>query len=182
MPRQRPKGSSTTPLNLNSIPLNISSSPSALKKSQNSQSPSAQANPPSFPQTGNPSGAFAAPPAFPDFGPSDYFVPAQSEELPPQQLDSLFQSSIYPDPFRDDHHGESPTIADNNDNKGEVFTVQTTAVNVVSPVTSENPLFGSGNLGRGVSVWSFYFISFYYYFLGKSFEERPNRVYKYNRE
>ncbi|CAG9768190.1 unnamed protein product [Ceutorhynchus assimilis] len=146
MPRQRPKGSSQTPLNLNSIPLNICSSPSASKKSQNSQSPNTQGNPPSV-------NAFSNPPHFPDFGPSDYFV-AQSEELPhqQQQLDSLFQSSIYPDPFRDDHGGESPTTtSDNNGNKGAEGGQTVATVNVASPLTSDNPLFGSGNLGGGIS-------------------------------
>ncbi|XP_066149300.1 AP2-associated protein kinase 1 isoform X1 [Euwallacea fornicatus] len=140
MPRQRPKGSATTPLNLNNIPLNITSSPNASKKSQNS--PNSQLT-----QGNNPS-SFASPPVFPDFPPAgDYFQ--KGDELPPQQLDSLFQSSIYPDPFRDDHAAMSD--ADNNGNsKGEGFGAATT-VTVVSPVAGDVPLFGSGSLGRGVS-------------------------------
>ncbi|KAH1018870.1 hypothetical protein HUJ05_006555 [Dendroctonus ponderosae] len=151
MPRQRPKGNTTTPLKLNSIPLSISSSPSASKKAQSSQSPTSQVNVPAFqPQSaGNPS-AFSNPPVFPDFRPDSYFPPAQGEELPPQQLDSLFQSSIYPDPFRDDHHSNEQLsiTTDNNGSKTESFVVQT-AVNVVSPVAADISLFGSGSLGRG---------------------------------
>ncbi|XP_050316221.1 BMP-2-inducible protein kinase isoform X1 [Anthonomus grandis grandis] len=154
-PRQRPKGSSTTPLNLNNIPLSISSSPGggSVKKPQNSQSPGTQTTPfPTHHPSGNPSQTpsnipFVNP--FPDFGSnSNYF----GEELLPQhqQLDSLFQSSIYPDPFRDDSRGKGgsspPVLAD----KSEGVPVGV-APNVLSPVTSENPLFSTGSLGRGVS-------------------------------
>ncbi|XP_076264349.1 numb-associated kinase [Rhynchophorus ferrugineus] len=156
MPRQRPKGNTATPLNLNSIPLNISSSPGSSKKSQSSQSPNTQSSQVPF-QSVPPSNvphAFSNSPAFPDFDLSDYFLPTQgSADLPPQQLDSLFQSSVYPDPFRDDHHStSSSTAADNNGNKNDSFQVQGPAgINIVSPVTSENPLFGSGSLGHGAS-------------------------------
>ncbi|XP_030761493.1 LOW QUALITY PROTEIN: AP2-associated protein kinase 1 [Sitophilus oryzae] len=159
MPRQRPKATATAPLNLNSIPLNISSSPGSSKKSQNSQSPNTQSNPVPFqaaPPPGNVPSTFSNSPAFPDFGPSDYFSPQSQagSELPPQQLDSLFQSSMYPDPFRDDHGGASPTASDTNGNKGgESFPMQVggMGINIVTPTSSDNPLFGSGNLGHGTS-------------------------------
>lgn len=128
MPRQRPKGSSTTPLNLNNIPLTLSPSPTTSKKSQ---SPVAQTNfqpPVTYPS----SFQAPAPPQQPFFPPP---------EEPPKQLDSLFQSSIYPDPFRDDNAAESPTNETTNGNQ--------VTTNVVSPVSPENPLFGSGNLSQG---------------------------------
>ncbi|KAL1502386.1 hypothetical protein ABEB36_007533 [Hypothenemus hampei] len=158
MPRQRPKANPTTPLNLNSIPLNINSSPGASKKSQNSQSPNSLVNPPSSQQQGNQQqlSAFSNPPvAFADFGPGDYFPATQNEELPQQQLDSLFQSSIYPDPFRDDqHHADDGGLitTDNNGNKNENFVAPVTpAVAMVSPAASNSPLFGSGSLGHTIS-------------------------------
>lgn len=154
MPRQRPKGNTATPLNLTSIPLNISSSPGSSKKSQSSQSPNTQSSQVPFQNvpSSNVPHAFSNSPAFPDFGPSDYFQSSQGgTDLPPQQLDSLFQSSIYPDPFRDDLSASSVPSADNNGNKSDSFQVQgPTGINIVSPVTSENPLFGSGSLGHGV--------------------------------
>ncbi|KYB28782.1 AP2-associated protein kinase 1-like Protein [Tribolium castaneum] len=114
MPRQRPKGSSTTPLNLNNIPLTLSPSPTTSKKSQ---SPVTQPPVTTYPSN------FQTQPTF----------------EPVKQLDSLFQSSIYPDPFRDDNNAtESPTNEANNG-----------GAQVKSPASPENPLFGSGNLNQG---------------------------------
>ncbi|XP_044268991.1 serine/threonine-protein kinase sel-5 isoform X2 [Tribolium madens] len=109
MPRQRPKGSSTTPLNLTNLPLTLSPSPTTSKKSQS---------------------------------PITVTYPSNFQTQQPKQLDSLFQSSIYPDPFRDDNTSESPTNEPNNGGGGQVM----------SPVSSENPLFGSGNLNQGAQV------------------------------
>ncbi|XP_063910148.1 AP2-associated protein kinase 1 [Zophobas morio] len=148
MPRQRPKGSSTTPLNLNNIPLTLSPSPTTSKKSQ---SPVAQPNFQS--NVTYPSGFQSAATAAPDYQPS-FFPPTNPEPANKQQLDSLFQSSIYPDPFRDDGAAESPTNAGAGDgangNKQEGFAVQgaAAAAAVISPVSPENPLFGSGNLSQ----------------------------------
>ncbi|KAJ8944739.1 hypothetical protein NQ314_009392 [Rhamnusium bicolor] len=122
MPRQRPKGSSTTPLNLNNIPLTISPSPTSAKKSQ---SPVAQ-----LPQQQN------------------------FQELPQPHLESLFQSSIYPDPFRDDTASPATITDVNNGNKTDNFSNQSPAgvpVNVVSPISPENSLFGSGNINQGLA-------------------------------
>ncbi|XP_060520244.1 uncharacterized protein LOC132698277 [Cylas formicarius] len=117
MPRQRPKGTAAAPLTLNSIPLTISPSPGSKK----SQSPIATV---SAPGSGVSYGsAFPTPTSFP----GDYFPQTQ------QPFDALFQSSIYPDPFRDDPSSGSPAEA---------------VVNVTSPGSGENQLFGSGNLGR----------------------------------
>ncbi|RZC38773.1 Pkinase domain containing protein, partial [Asbolus verrucosus] len=148
MPRQRPKGSSTTPLNLNNIPLTLSPSPTTSKKSQ---SPVAQANFQS--NVTYPSNFQAATPA-PEFqaGQPSFFPPSQ--DPPNKHLDSLFQSSIYPDPFRDDNASESPTGAANdasNGNKQENFPAQgasAVSTSVMSPVSPDNPLFGSGNLNQ----------------------------------
>ena len=148
MPRQRPKGSSTTPLNLNTLPLTLSPSPTTSKKSQ---SPVAQPNFQS--NVTYPSGFQSAATAAPDYQPS-FFPPTNPEPANKQQLDSLFQSSIYPDPFRDDGAAESPTNAGAGDgangNKQEGFAVQgaAAAAAVISPVSPENPLFGSGNLSQ----------------------------------
>ncbi|CAH1998947.1 unnamed protein product [Acanthoscelides obtectus] len=124
MPRQRPKGSSSTPLNLNNIPLTLSPSPTLTKKSH-SPSLASQGNAfnPTFPQS--------------SFSPQALF-PATSDIAPPPvpQLDSLFQSSVYPDPFRDDS-GTSPTSLEGTGSKSEA----TTPMN-----PSENPLMGSGSM------------------------------------
>ncbi|XP_028132528.2 uncharacterized protein LOC114327995 [Diabrotica virgifera virgifera] len=154
MPRQRPKGSSATPLNLNNIPLTLCPSPTLAKKSQSPVVPAAQTNfqgnvpyNPPFPAPSSNS-------SNQNFSPNFFPTP----EMPPPHLDSLFQSSIYPDPFRDDS-GASPTTADaNNGNKIESrdnFMSQAPAslpVNIVSPVSPENPLFDTGSVTQGVSL------------------------------
>ncbi|CAG9824548.1 unnamed protein product [Phaedon cochleariae] len=146
MPRQRPKGSSAAPpLNLANIPLNICPSPTLAKKSH---SPIVQQNfqgnlpyTPTFPANINTENS--------NFSPSFFPTPDLAQPL----LESLFQSSVYPDPFRDDTSA-SPTVSNselNNENKMDNFTNQAPSslpVNVVSPVTSENPLFGSGNISQ----------------------------------
>ncbi|KAG5899354.1 hypothetical protein JTB14_036843 [Gonioctena quinquepunctata] len=152
MPRQRPKGSSTTPLNLNNLPLNICPSPTLSKKSQ---SPVAQSIPQSF------QGNLPYTPTFPatvnsntpTFSP--IFFPASDLPQPPH-LESLFQSSIYPDPFRDDSAASPTTITDvSNGNKMDNFVSQAPTslpVNVMSPISPENPLFGSGGVSHGVAL------------------------------
>ncbi|XP_018577181.1 AP2-associated protein kinase 1 [Anoplophora glabripennis] len=159
MPRQRPKGSSSTPLNLNNIPLTISPSPTSIKKSQ---SPIAQ-----IPQQQNFQGniSYAAP--FPSainanpqsFSPARDFQPksaffSSGAEVPQPHLDSLFQSSIYPDPFRDDTSSPTTLTDIPNGNKTDNFSNQSPAgvpVNVVSPLSPENPLFGSGSVNHGIT-------------------------------
>nr|CAI5855553.1 unnamed protein product [Callosobruchus analis] len=122
MPRQRPKGSSSTPLNLNNIPLTLSPSPTLTKKSHS----------PSLSTQGN---AFNSPFPQSTFSPQALFPASNEIAAPPSQLDSLFQSSVYPDPFRDDS-GASPTAQESNGNKSESTT----------PMNPENPLMGSGSV------------------------------------
>ncbi|CAH0546099.1 unnamed protein product [Brassicogethes aeneus] len=127
MPRQRPKASSTTPLTIQSIPLTICPSPTlAAKKSQSPVTSAAQ----NFQGTA---------PAFP---PPPLFPPPPAEK----RLDSLFQSSVYPDPFRDE--GASPGAESEEPPQGPA------SVGLVSPEAAESPvLFGSGNVARsGVSA------------------------------
>ncbi|KAJ8919930.1 hypothetical protein NQ315_006459 [Exocentrus adspersus] len=138
MPRQRPKGSSSTPLNLNNIPLTISPSPTSIKKSQ---SPVSQ--PPNFQVPGNVS--YTAP-----FNSNAQTFSPTKPFLPQPHLDSLFQSSVYPDPFRDDA-AASPTDVTNG-NKADNYQNQSPAgVGVTSPMSPENPLFGSGSINHGIA-------------------------------
>lgn len=151
MPRQRPKGSSTTPLNLNNIPLTISPSPTLVKKSQSPIVPTTQQNFPGniaygsgFSNTPNPTPTFS-----PDFHTKTDFFPT---DLTQPRLDSLFQSSIYPDPFRDDKNDASPTVADMcNGNKADLPNTQP---NIATPVSPDNPLFGSDAMNQSMTMKS----------------------------
>nr|XP_023024483.1 uncharacterized protein LOC111512577 [Leptinotarsa decemlineata] len=148
MPRQRPKGSSATPLNLSNIPLNICPSPTLTKKSQSPVGSNSQGNlpyTPTFPTTVNSNN--------PSFSPNFF----STSDLPQPHLDSLFQSSIYPDPFRDDTATASPTTVTDvsNGNKMDNFVSQAPTslpVNVISSILPENTLFGSGSINQGISL------------------------------
>lgn len=151
MPRQRPKGSSATPLNLNNIPLTLSPSPTISKKSQ---SPVTQlnfqtniTNPPNF-QT--PSTATS------EYSPNQSAFFPSAQKPPSKHLDSLFQSSVYPDPFRDDL-SDSPTNDTNSTNKQETNLITN---NVISPTALEKPLFTENlnqiNQGKGLTESSNY--------------------------
>lgn len=147
MPRQRPKGTSTTPFNLTNIPLTISSSPTSSKRSQ---SPVTQVSVPqnvqgnasfmlSFPANTNPNYLSI----------SDYQDNAtiffQNSDLPQPHLESLFQSSVYPDPFRDELATSSPTTVIDFNNETKCDIVPSIPLNL-SPVSPDNPLFGSGSI------------------------------------
>ncbi|XP_049819668.1 AP2-associated protein kinase 1 isoform X2 [Aethina tumida] len=133
MPRQRPKGSSSAPLNLNTIPLNICPSPTSTKK-LSSQSPSQLYQPGTTTTTVTTTTTTTPASYIPQFTPP----PVQSQQQK-HHLDSLFQSSIYPDPFRDEGGTVSPStkVAEVDD------------VTLVSPHSPDNPLLGSGG-GAGV--------------------------------
>lgn len=144
MPRQRPKASSTTPLNLNNLPLTLSPSPTAKK----SQSPITFTDShfqtyPSTAKTNIVQQTFAGAPTqiFPasqSYSPaafqSNQFFPSQ--ENSEKSLDNLFQSSIYPDPFRDDQSA-SPSLSA----KAEFDSVNSTdpQVPVTSPISPNQP-------------------------------------------
>lgn len=102
MPRQRPKGNSTTPLNLTNIPLALNPSPTTVKKSQ-SPVTSIDNQFQAFPQKSN-----LAQPNYPATTTAYSTVfpanaqPFYPQEAPEKDLDNLFQSSVYPDPFRDE--------------------------------------------------------------------------------
>lgn len=146
MPRQRPKGSSANPLNLNNLPLTLSPSPTTVKKSQ---------SPVTFtdnqiPRQNYPNTAYST--TFPansqNFTSTSPFQNSQSffpnPESTEKHFENLFQSSIYPDPFRD----ESGKI----DGEPDIPVTQSNMpVNVVSPVTPDQPLMGSGHLLSGMS-------------------------------
>lgn len=117
MPRQRPKGSASQPIG-SALPLTISASPTNIPKK--SQSPVTTNDSTAF----TPNVAFQSfPPVQPTFQTSPsyqhgtqmqvttasafhttqtFFPPNSSQEHPDANLDNLFQSSVYPDPFRDD--------------------------------------------------------------------------------
>ena len=112
-PRQRPKGSSSQPLILNNISLTLNPSPTTvMKKSQSPVTSSSVTDyqsfttkptiMQSFPQ-GNYSPSLTSNLTFASTiqEPSRYFT-TQKHDLKDQHFDDLFQSSIYPDPFRDD--------------------------------------------------------------------------------
>lgn len=133
MPRQRPKGNSTTPLNLNNIPLTISPSPTsfAKKSSQSPQNVTTTTNNSLTTTTTSVATTTTTTTSFsPNFDQPNNFFP--NSEIPQQHLDSLFQSSVYPDPFRDDGSGQSQDKDEKNVNS--------------TPVSPENPLFGSGTI------------------------------------
>nr|XP_022917982.1 AP2-associated protein kinase 1 isoform X2 [Onthophagus taurus] len=130
MPRQRPKGNSTQPLTLNNIPLTLSPSPTTVKKSQSpvthskltpiqnfNPNSSSTSNYISFPQQQQQqSSAISAFPVPPQF------FPSPNQEDRPQDrnnFENLFQSSIYPDPFRDDSN-TSPSVPVKNPVEFEV--------------------------------------------------------------
>ncbi|KAK9881410.1 hypothetical protein WA026_016300 [Henosepilachna vigintioctopunctata] len=111
IPRQRPKGTATTPLNLKNLPLNISPSPTASKKSQSpvaatiSPSYSVSSLPPqAFPSSGAENLTFV--PEFPN-QPSASFTAMSSNDLQQENLDQLFESG-YSDPFKDESHSTTP--------------------------------------------------------------------------
>lgn len=119
MPRQRPKASSSTPLNLTNLPLTLSPSPTA-KKSQSPvvsnadnqfQSFQAKTNTvqQTFPTNNQIFPSTVATQSFsPAFQHTQFF--SSSQENSEKNLENLFQSSIYPDPFRDENNS-SPSIS-----------------------------------------------------------------------
>lgn len=140
MPRQRPKGSSSTPLTLNNIPLTLSPSPKTVKKSEspvtltdNQFHRTTQAafnTNTQYSTAGNPSYPASTP-----FQSSQPFYPVQTTpEVRDKSLENLFQSSRYPDPFRD----ETANKIETEENPG--------LVNIVSPISPDQPISGSGSL------------------------------------
>ncbi|KAF5290296.1 hypothetical protein FQR65_LT11630 [Abscondita terminalis] len=125
MPRQRPKGSSATPLNLTNLPLTLSPSPTTTKKSQSPVTFDNQfrMNQQNYP----PPVAFSSPSPFQN----TQFFPAPNQES--EKFDNLFQSSIYPDPFRDEGNVEEELISN-------------VPVSVASPNTPDQNVLGSNGL------------------------------------
>lgn len=164
MPRQRPKGNTSAPLTLNNIPLTISPSPTTVKKSQSpvippdnqyqsfAQKPPLQ-NPPSQSQNypsnpnfsaGYPSSTtptFTAPTVFQN---PQQFYPSSSQEASEKNLENLFQSSVYPDPFRDDGNIKTEFDSRSTVAQGEPQV----SVNLISPNTPERMLVGSNNINN----------------------------------
>lgn len=124
MPRQRPKGSSANPLNLTNLPLTLSPSPTTTKKSQ---------SPVTFDNQFRNMNQQTYPVAFPSTSPFQnlQFFPAPNQET--EKFDTLFQSSIYPDPFRDESKVEEELISN-------------VPVSLASPNTPEQTMLGSGSL------------------------------------
>lgn len=155
MPRQRPKGSSAAPLNLNNLPLTLSPSPTAVKKSQ---SPVATDNhyhsfqqklnlvqqnyttttsyPASFPVTTQ---SFSPVPIFQN---TQTFFSSSQQDTSEKQLENLFQSSIYPDPFRDDSGVKLDTLGNTPLSDTHV------PPNFTSPTSPEQPRMGSGVISQ----------------------------------
>lgn len=159
MPRQRPKGSSAAPLHLNNIPLTLSPSPTTVKKSQ-SPVTSSDNQYQSFPQkstvaqtnfatntnypTNFPAGTQSFSPV-PGFQNAQTFFPSSQPEANEKQLENLFQSSIYPDPFRDETGGKMEFEAGNT-------PASDTHVppNFSSPTSPERPRMGSGIMTQNI--------------------------------
>lgn len=119
MPRQRPKGAGATPLNLNT--LTLSPSPTTTITVKKSQSPlTANFQITTTPEKNPQQQLFQAS----QQNPQQQIFQQEQEQV---QLDSLFQSTIYPDPFRDDSVQLSP-----GENRKDT--------------PPENQLFGSGSL------------------------------------
>lgn len=110
MPRQRPKGGSTQPINLNTIPLTLSPSPTTVKKSQ---SPVTSVEFPIYTTKPTVPAAFTPPNIQQQhannnnnnnnnqsFSPAFQATTTNTPNLFPSQ-DNLFPSTGYPDPFRD---------------------------------------------------------------------------------
>lgn len=105
MPRQRPKGSSATPLNLNNLPLALNTSPTATKKTTQSPVTFGESQ---FARSGTsfPSNASSFPVKPDNFPGANQFQNSQSffvqKEVKEKSLDTLFNSTMYPDPFREE--------------------------------------------------------------------------------
>lgn len=147
MPRQRPKASSSTPLNLTNLPLTLSPSPTTAKKSQSPvisttdnqfQAFQSKANviQQTFP-TNNQIFPATSQSFSPAFQTTQFF--SSSQENPEKNLENLFQSSIYPDPFRDES-ATSPSMSKKSSYDAD------SQVSVTSPV-SPNQSFNSSALG-----------------------------------
>lgn len=154
MPRQRPKGTSAAPLNLGNIPLTISPSPTSAKISQ---SPIAQCSMPQTVQGNTPqTSAFANNNTNLKFTPNTECQPQPNffptPDIQQPQFDSLFQSSIYPDPFRDEVVAHSPTAK--IDVTGDYRTDYVNQAMPppmplnLSPVSPDNPLFDGENVNQ----------------------------------
>lgn len=141
MPRQRPKGSSANPLNLNNLPLTLSPSPTTVKKSQSpvtftdNQFARPNLNQPVYPTNVNPN--------YTAFANSVQFQNSQSffasKDLKEPSFDTLFHSTIYPDPFREDGTGK----VESEESASAAANVEV-PISIMSPVTPEQMLVESG--------------------------------------
>lgn len=149
MPRQRPKGSSTTPLTLNNIPLTICPSPTNSTKKSQSPAQNIQQSFSPAPQDNKQQHAFFTNTQQQS---SSTTTATTTTEFPHKQLESLFESSLYPDPFRDTTAGGAAAMVGTPSPTTVPETIETFPNNgpVVTPVSPENPLFGSGSLNHDI--------------------------------
>lgn len=108
MPRQRPKGNPNQPLST-VLPITISASPTNIPKKSQSPVTTTETFPTNtfqnFPpiQTFQTSPNYQTPVTTSAFHPQQtFFQQNSSQEKTDNSLDNLFQSSVYPDPFRDE--------------------------------------------------------------------------------
>lgn len=184
MPRQRPKGNPSQPLS-GVLPITISASPTNIPKK--SQSPVTTTEPAftantfqSFPPIQS---TFQTSPNYQHatqilpvtnnsaFHPQQtFFPPNSSQEKQNNSLDNLFQSSVYPDPFRDEPKNvkiDDIKIASsiNNIQKVEscilpevkhISTMSYIQSETVSPTAIERPVFEQANVlpgnGQGKTI------------------------------
>lgn len=115
IPRQRPKAVSAAPLSLNKLPGTISSSPTTVNVSrspvtlaENSRSLSPkQSNPhPNVSPFSPTTQTFSTVPAYP----TQKISFLSSQNVLEKDLDILFQTSSYPDPFWDDAEGNTAKL------------------------------------------------------------------------
>lgn len=151
IPRQRPKAASSAPLSLTNLPITLNSSPTALKTSQSPVFANENSSRSFSPKTGHPPQNF---PPFPSatqnfpvasaFTNQQSFTPS-SQNVSVKDLDTLFQSSAFPDPFRDDVTVES--------NTPEIASHDNTNLPIASEENSRLNL-GSGGQGNTILVES----------------------------
>lgn len=152
IPRQRPKGTATTPLNLKNLPLNISPSPTSSKKSQSpvapTVSPSYSVSTSSVAPQGISQTASENPSFVPEFHnqPPATFNAVNCSEVVQDDLDQLFESG-YSDPFKDDAQASTPPF-----NPAEAETTQGGNPITISLSSQNQRNFDLGDVSSTINI------------------------------
>lgn len=140
IPRQRPKAASSAPLSLSNLPITLNSSPTALKTSQSPVFTNENNSRSFSPKSGHPPQNFCSfQSAAQNFSVGCAFTNQQSlisssQNVSDKDLDTLFQSSSFPDPFRDDVTIErnTPEIASHDNTNLPVASEENARLNLGS--------------------------------------------------